>query len=673
MRKLAVLLLCLILAWPLAAAAYSFTDATGARISIDSPPQRVVCLVPGVSEAIVALGAGRTVVGVSWFDSRLLPRAAVVGGFLRPSVERIAGLKPQVIFLAGLHRRVRKHFAGRGVVLVQLEAHSLADIYRNLAILGGVFGREEQARRLVKRLRAQVELVGRKLAAAVPPGRRLRVMRLMGRERVMTPGDDSFQNAYIRAAGGIPPVLGKKGQVVEMTREQFRAFDPQVIYGCGGDRSAARRLLARPGWREVEAVRRGRLLWFPCELTCRASVRAGEFIAWLAASLYPRALARHTLRPDAVTGAKELRLELPYVKRARLIRSRLFDFPNQTLLVELDRPMAVLSTLEGMRRGVSAVGNHGFPPPCWPLLHHLSRSEIMPRVARVLGRSPADTVFLSTGADLKCLAVERAADQGLTAYALVTAGVASNAMRASRDRGLYREPGTINVIVLTNRRLTPRAMARAVITVTEAKTAALQDLDVRSSYRPRWPATGTGTDNLIVVQGAGPRADLTGGHTLLGQLLAQAVYRGVRRAVAVQNRLKVPRLVLWRLRERRVDLHRLCRGLVPGEQAPRLAAALEETLLAPEYAGLVEEALALQDAWQRGLVRNLTSWRGECLAAARRLARRPQADIALPPDSAGPLSLALQALARGLARHLGLAPRPPVAPAVRPGGGDCGC
>ena len=297
----------------------------------------------------------------------------------------------------------------------------------------------------------------------------------------------------------------------------------------------------------------------------------------------------------------------------------------------------------------------------------------MPRVARVLGRSPADTVFLSTGADLECLAVERAADQGLTAYALVTAGVASNAMRASRDRGLYREPGTINVIVLTNRRLTPRAMARAVITLTEAKTAALQDLDVRSSYRPRWQATGTGTDNLIVVQGAGPRADLTGGHTLLGQLLAQAVYRGVRRAVAIQNRLQVPRLVLWRLRERRVDLHRLCRGLVPGEQAPRLAAALEETLLAPEYAGLVDQALALQDAWQRGLVRNLASWRGECLAAARRLAREPQADIALPPDSAGPLPLALQALARGLAQHLGLADRTPDTPAVRPGGGECGC
>ncbi|MBR9986561.1 MAG: adenosylcobinamide amidohydrolase, partial [Desulfosarcina sp.] len=73
---------------------------------------------------------------------------------------------------------------------------------------------------------------------------------------------------------------------------------------------------------------------------------------------------------------------------------------------------------------------------------------------------------------------------------------------------------TINIIVLANMRLTPRAMNRAIISATEAKTAALQDLDIRSSYTPMTnPATGTGTDNIIVVQGDGTRIDNAGGHT----------------------------------------------------------------------------------------------------------------------------------------------------------------
>ena len=69
-------------------------------------------------------------------------------------------------------------------------------------------------------------------------------------------------------------------------------------------------------------------------------------------------------------------------------------------------------------------------------------------------------------------------------YALVTAGVQDNAVRASVDEGRFYEPGTINVIILTNMQLTPRALTRAMISATEAKSAALQDLDIRTRILP---------------------------------------------------------------------------------------------------------------------------------------------------------------------------------------------
>ena len=83
------------------------------------------------------------------------------------------------------------------------------------------------------------------------------------------------------------------------------------------------------------------------------------------------------------------------------------------------------------------------------------------------------------------LSVQKAQFKDMNVYAIVTAGVEDNAMRMSVDEGMFYEPGTINIILLTNMKLSPRAMVRAVITATEAKTAALQDLDVRSSYSPR--------------------------------------------------------------------------------------------------------------------------------------------------------------------------------------------
>ena len=79
--------------------------------------------------------------------------------------------------------------------------------------------------------------------------------------------------------------------------------------------------------------------------------------------------------------------------------------------------------------------------------------------AEVLGLSPEKTSLLLTGADMKNLAVESAEYKSFKAYALATAGAKSNALRASVEEGKYLEPGTINIIVLTNRSLTPRAMS----------------------------------------------------------------------------------------------------------------------------------------------------------------------------------------------------------------------
>jgi adenosylcobinamide amidohydrolase len=132
-----------------------------------------------------------------------------------------------------------------------------------------------------------------------------------------------------------------------------------------------------------------------------------------------------------------------------------------------------------------------------------------------------------------------------TVTALVTAGAKSNALRAGVDEGTNIEPsdppsGTINIIVLTNARLTDGALARAVVTITEAKTAALEDLKVPSCYTKGVQATGTGTDSVIVVSGtSGPKVTYTGGHSRIGDLISKAVHQAVLVALEKQNGFKL--------------------------------------------------------------------------------------------------------------------------------------
>jgi len=271
----------------------------------------------------------------------------------------------------------------------------------------------------------------------------------------------------------------------------------------------------------------------------------------------------------------------------------------------------VVSTLEGAREGIETIGNHYSSPPCWAMGHNLGLKKIRERVYKVIGKSKARSSFLFTGADMDNLSIKKERFRDMEVYALITAGVKSNAVRMSKDEGMFYEPGTINIILLPNMKLTPRAMTRAIISATEAKTAALLDMDIRSAATPRiHRATGTGTDNMIVVQGTGIEIENAGGHSKMGELIAKAVYEGVKEAVCKQNGLTTERDIFQRLKERKISLFGLVSGLKCDcfKQKSCLIGALEAALLDHRYADFIEASFVLSDDYEKGLFSDLSSY-----------------------------------------------------------------
>ncbi len=650
-----LVLLCVTL--PAFAVPVTFTDSIGQTFSIQHPPSRVVCLVPSVTEMIFRIGAGKKVIGVT-YHSTYPPAASlkpVVGGFFSPSLKRIAALHPDMIFASALQKGVLEEFRGECPVVV-LEANSVAEIYRHLEILGEIFNREAKAQQLIHGIKAELALLKKK-TDRIPLKKRKRVIRIMGRKRVMAPGDDSFQNQYIRLAGGIPPVFGKKGAIVVVTRKEWRHFNPQVIYGCGGDRAVIRKILSQPGWRDVDAVRNGAIYFFPCALTCRASTHAAYFAAWLSAVIYGRFYANkfHQVTRDHEVWSKPVPISFEYVSSARILCSRIADFLNKTLLITFKHPLRILSTLDGPRRGITVVGNHYMPPQIWNISYLMGFRAFRQRVYNTLGLQRWRTSLLMTGADMDNLSVQTRKFREITVTALITAGVRSNAMRMSKDIGKFYEPGTINVILMTNCHLTQRAMARAIITATEAKTAALQDLDIRSAYTGMHnQATGTGTDNILVVEGEGTRIDNAGGHTRMGELIADVVYRGVRQAVFKQNGIVGRRSVFQRLNERHISLYDLIPDNGLGSRIPKMKAVadLEGLLLKPEYAAFIETAFAVSDQFEAGLIKTLAPYRLWCERMVSEISgRHPKTLINLVNRSCKlpqALKMALNALLNGI-------------------------
>jgi adenosylcobinamide hydrolase len=156
---------------------------------------------------------------------------------------------------------------------------------------------------------------------------------------------------------------------------------------------------------------------------------------------------------------------------------------------------------------------------------------------------------MGTAANMNYAAIAQHRDDAMLVTAVVTAGVQGNAACAG-DPASWRETetgwekvptigGTINTILLINHSLTEGALARAVVTMTEAKTAALHELAVSSLYSKNL-ATGTGTDQFCVGAplDAGKPLTSTSPHAKLGELIGLAVKEATLEALRWQNGLE---------------------------------------------------------------------------------------------------------------------------------------
>ncbi|MBL0385823.1 adenosylcobinamide amidohydrolase [Tumebacillus sp. ITR2] len=144
-----------------------------------------------------------------------------------------------------------------------------------------------------------------------------------------------------------------------------------------------------------------------------------------------------------------------------------------------------------------------------------------------LGLPLEETVAMMTAADVDQVVECFAVGSEFQVRVFVTAGV-GNAARAGVKRKTYPgyRAGTINIIVAMDARLTDAALVNGLITTTEAKAAALQDLGVTDPQGNI--ATGTTTDSVILATTQNPEYNgihqYAGVATELGNAIAVCVY-----------------------------------------------------------------------------------------------------------------------------------------------------
>ncbi|MEO0074170.1 MAG: helical backbone metal receptor [candidate division WOR-3 bacterium] len=212
----------------------------------------MVSLVPSTTEALHALGAESIIVGNSnqCDYPEAARRVAKVGDFVRPDLERIVSLKPELVFLTlPLHSVIAEKLAELGISYMNCSPRSVEEMFNEIESIAVLLGRAERGRALVDSLRNC-------LPSLISFEETLSVYAEISAAPLMTVGGCSYLNDIIRRSGGVNVFASVNRDYFCVSPEEVVARDPGVIlvlHPASSSDDVCRRL----GWSSVKAVRNG--------------------------------------------------------------------------------------------------------------------------------------------------------------------------------------------------------------------------------------------------------------------------------------------------------------------------------------------------------------------------------------------------------------------------------
>jgi iron complex transport system substrate-binding protein len=237
-------------------------DDAGREVRLAHPAQRIVTLLPSLTEIVCALGACSHLVATDRYsdwpaDVRSLPKA---GGLDDAQVEEIVRLRPDVVLLSHT-QRITGRLQELGLQSVALDTQTLADIAHSVTLIGQVLGLSERAAALNKEIDRSVRAVTETARAhRHDPGPSVYV------EVDRAPyaaGADSFIGEMLARLGARNIVTPDLGPFPRLNPEFVVRHNPDVIIVTEEELP---NFAERPGWDQIRAVKEQRVCSFPPEI-----------------------------------------------------------------------------------------------------------------------------------------------------------------------------------------------------------------------------------------------------------------------------------------------------------------------------------------------------------------------------------------------------------------------
>jgi len=261
-------------------------DSYNRHVIIENKPRRIISLGPNLTETIFALGKGENLAGRTDYcdypeDVHEVPS---VGSIMDPSIEKMIELEPDLI-LASAHvgREVVDAAEKAGLTMVCLYADTnLSGAYTIIEETGRLLGAEEKADEIIGSMQKQISDIREMTKGMEKPT--VYYVVDYGEWGDFTAGGDTFIHQLITLAGGMNAAADVTGWSYSM--EKLIEDDPDLLI-CSQYFNTKEQLLQTPGYRDLPAVKAGRLYEIDNNLLDRQGPRNAEAVKRLAEIFYP--------------------------------------------------------------------------------------------------------------------------------------------------------------------------------------------------------------------------------------------------------------------------------------------------------------------------------------------------------------------------------------------------
>jgi iron complex transport system substrate-binding protein len=256
-------------------------------VTIHQPPQRIVSLLPSLTETVCALGQCQKLVGVDRYSNwpeRIahLPR---MGGGLDPNIESVVAAKPDLVLMATSARGAAR-FEALGLKVLALEPNTHIDVRRVMHIVAKALAvPEADSERVWRTIDAAVNTA----AQSIPAQAKGQLVYFEVGPAPHGASESSFIGETLLRLGARNILPASLGAFPKINPEFVVKAQPDLI--MVGDSSFAE-MGARPGWQNMRAIRSQRVCHFKAEesdVLVRAGPRMDEAARLMAQCLINKA------------------------------------------------------------------------------------------------------------------------------------------------------------------------------------------------------------------------------------------------------------------------------------------------------------------------------------------------------------------------------------------------